>query len=369
MTDNGTPALSATQSFTVTVNGVNSAPVLTQPSNMTVNEGATADQTLTATDPDAGDVLTFSKVSGPAFMTVSAAGVVHLAPGSTDAGSYTASVKVSDNGSPSLSDTKSFSITVNETNRAPVANAGGPYTGSVGTAISFNGSGSSDPDGDALTYAWTFGDASTGSGATPSHAYAATGTYTVSLTVTDPGLLTGTASTTATISDFFAANVFFKSNLNYILPQMLGSYIRFEPIGNSFDVSNVILSSAAIRLTYNGITKNANCKNILDGDSNKNGKNEVRACFTKDDMKAMFTALPNGTTDVTLTLEADLTTGGKVRGTTVAHVVKFSSCTRDSCPWSLRTRSTRRPSCPSLSRSLESPRSRCSTSTGVWCGT
>ncbi len=308
----------------MTVNGVNSAPVLTQPSNMTVNEGATADQTLTATDPDAGDVLTFSKVSGPAFMTVSAAGVVHLAPGSTDAGSYTASVKVSDNGSPSLSDTKSFSITVNDANRAPVANAGGPYTGSVGTAISFNGSGSSDPDGDALTYAWTFGDASTGSGVTPSHAYAATGTYTVSLTVTDPGLLTGTASTTATISDFFAANVFFKKNINYILPQLLGAYIRFEPVGNSFNVNDVILSSSAIRLTYNGITKNANCKNILDGDSNANGKNEIRACFTQADMKAMFTSLPNGTTDVTLTLEADLSTGGKVRGTVVAHIVKFS---------------------------------------------
>jgi PKD repeat protein len=324
VTDNGVPALSSSQSFTVTVGAVNNAPVLIQPSNMTVNEGATADQTLTATDPDAADVLTFSKVSGPAFMTVSGAGVVHLAPGSTDAGTYTASVKVSDNGTPSLSDTKSFSITVNETNRAPVANAGGPYSGSVGTVISFNGTGSSDPDGDALTYAWNFGDASTGTGPTPSHAYAATGVYTVSLTVTDPGLLTGTATTTATISDFFAANVFFFKNINYMLPQVLGSYIRFEPIAGSFNVNDVILSSSAIRLTYNGVTKNANCKNILDGDSNTNGIAEIRACFTQSDMKALFSALPNGTTDVTLTLEADLTTGGKVRGTTVAHVVKFS---------------------------------------------
>ena len=322
VTDNGVPVLSASQTFTVTVTNVNSAPVLTQPSNMTVNEGATADQTLTATDPDAGDVLTFSKVSGPVFMTVSGAGVVHLAPGSTDAGVYPASVKVSDNGSPSLSDTKSFQITVNETNRAPVANAGGPYTGNVGGTINFNGSGSSDPDGDALTYAWNFGDGGTGTGVTVGHAYAATGVYTVTLRVTDPGLLYGDASTTATVADFFAASVFFYKNLNYMFPQILGSYIRMEPIAGSFNVNDVLLSS--LKVTYNGVSKMAACKNIIDGDSNKNGIIEIRACFTKDDMKSLFSSLPNGTTDVTLTLEGTLTTGGTVRGTTTAHVVKFS---------------------------------------------
>src|SRR5437762_3528960 len=64
-------------------------PQLAQPADMTVDEGATADQTITGTDPD-GDPLTFSKVSlGPTFMTVTttnpgtgtAAGNVHLAPG------------------------------------------------------------------------------------------------------------------------------------------------------------------------------------------------------------------------------------------------------------------------------------------------
>ena len=37
----------------------------------------------------------------------------------------------------------------------------------------------------ALTYAWDFGDGSTGSGVSPQHTYAAGGTYTVTLTVTD----------------------------------------------------------------------------------------------------------------------------------------------------------------------------------------
>ncbi|MDH5616518.1 MAG: PKD domain-containing protein, partial [Acidimicrobiia bacterium] len=42
-------------------------------------------------------------------------------------------------------------------NRAPVADPGGPYTGTVGVAVSFDGSGSSDDHG-IVSYAWDFGD-------------------------------------------------------------------------------------------------------------------------------------------------------------------------------------------------------------------
>ena len=47
-----------------------------------------------------------------------------------------------------------FSITVNEVNRPPVADAGGPYTGVEGSAISLDASGSFDPDLDAVIYEW-----------------------------------------------------------------------------------------------------------------------------------------------------------------------------------------------------------------------
>ncbi len=81
----------------------------------------------------------------------------------------------------------------------PVANAGGPYTGTVGTPVQFNGSGSFDPDGTVNSYSWNFGDGTTGTGATPTHAYSAAGVYTVTLTVTDNAAQTGSIQTTASI--------------------------------------------------------------------------------------------------------------------------------------------------------------------------
>ena len=61
-------------------------------------------------------------------------------------------------------------------------------------------SASTDPDGSIASYAWTFGDGSTGTGVTAQHAYAAAGTYTVTLTVTDNSGATGTISHPVTVT-------------------------------------------------------------------------------------------------------------------------------------------------------------------------
>ena len=77
---------------------------------------------------------------------------------------------------------------------APIANAGGPYSGIEGVAVNFNGSASSSPAGTTLTYAWNFGDGATGTGVSPAHTYTAWGTYTAALTVTDSNNVTNTAT-------------------------------------------------------------------------------------------------------------------------------------------------------------------------------
>src|SRR5436190_2012844 len=71
VTDNGVPALSATNSFTVTVREVNVAPVLSVPANQTIDELSALAVTASATDADVpANTLTFSLVSPPAGMTI-----------------------------------------------------------------------------------------------------------------------------------------------------------------------------------------------------------------------------------------------------------------------------------------------------------
>ena len=87
---------------------------------------------------------------------------------------------------------------------APTANAGGPYTGTASSAVTFNGSGSYDPQNQTLTYNWSFGDGGVSSGSgdsKPTHTYTTAGTFTVTLTVTDTSNLSSQpATTTAAIS-------------------------------------------------------------------------------------------------------------------------------------------------------------------------
>ncbi len=96
-------------------------------------------------------------------------------------GSYSVSLSATD--ALGLSATANTSAVIAA--QAPSANAGGPYATSVGTPVSFDGSASSDPQGQMLAYAWDFGDGTTGTGAQQSHFYANHGAYTATLTVTD----------------------------------------------------------------------------------------------------------------------------------------------------------------------------------------
>jgi DNA/RNA endonuclease G (NUC1) len=90
-------------------------------------------------------------------------------------------------------------IAVESDTRPPLAATDGPYSGFMNLAIAMSAAGSSDPDGDALTYAWDFGDGATGSGASVTHAYGAAGSYTVTVTVTDTRGLVDVVTTSVTV--------------------------------------------------------------------------------------------------------------------------------------------------------------------------
>ena len=123
-------------------------PGQTQPVGTTVQLDGTG-----STDPD-GNPLTFTWtfLSTPANSTATLSGANTSTPSfSIDkAGTYTVQLTVSD-GSLSSTDT----VVISTSNSAPVSNAGSDTSGQVGSTVALDGSGSSDVDGNPLTYTWT----------------------------------------------------------------------------------------------------------------------------------------------------------------------------------------------------------------------
>ncbi|HTK70456.1 MAG TPA: putative Ig domain-containing protein [Candidatus Eisenbacteria bacterium] len=156
VTDNGSPPLSDSETITITVAASNQPPVLDQPADMTVTAGLTADQLLHATDACEATTLTFSKVSGPAFVTVGTNGNVHVAPGSADVGTHSVTVAVSDDGTPVLVDQKTFTVTVTPNSAQPVLQQPANMTVDEGVVADQTLIGS-DPDNAPLTFTKTSG--------------------------------------------------------------------------------------------------------------------------------------------------------------------------------------------------------------------
>ena len=172
VTDNQA-ATSAPTSRTVGVTPPNQPPT----ANFTFScSTLTCTFTSTSSDPD-GSIASYSWNFGDATSST----LQNPSHSYGAAGSYTVTLRVTDNQG-AQSTTTSKTVTVTAPNQPPTAS----FTRSCnGLSCAFNSSGSSDPDGTIASYSWTFGDGGTSTAANPSHAYAAGGTYTVTLRVTD----------------------------------------------------------------------------------------------------------------------------------------------------------------------------------------
>ena len=109
---------SATKTFTITVNASNTAPVVGTVANQTTNEDTAKILTLSGTDSD-GDSLTYSAISGSSQVTSNMSGAsLYLTPAANWSGSSVITIKANDG--IVYSATKTFTLTVNAVNDAPV---------------------------------------------------------------------------------------------------------------------------------------------------------------------------------------------------------------------------------------------------------
>jgi hypothetical protein len=123
VTDNGVPVMSDVRTFQVTVSEVNVAPNIASISSQTVDELTTLTLQVVATDSDMPtNQLTYSLQAGsPAGASIDpATGAFTWTPTETQGpGEYDITVMVTDNGSPSLSGSHTFHVSVGEVNTAP----------------------------------------------------------------------------------------------------------------------------------------------------------------------------------------------------------------------------------------------------------
>jgi PKD repeat protein/RNA polymerase subunit RPABC4/transcription elongation factor Spt4 len=154
------PALNAPSTITVTVRYYNDSPV----------KGAAV--TLTKTGG------TLSEMSG----TTNNYGVFTSAFTSSLPGAFTITAAASKTNYTS----GSASIQVSVANDPPVAKfIASNMSGDMPLKVSFDASGSMDPDGSIVQYSWDFGDGGTDSGIKVSHTYETNGSFLAALTVTD----------------------------------------------------------------------------------------------------------------------------------------------------------------------------------------
>lgn len=118
----------------------------------------------------------------------------------TDPGDYTVSLTVTDD--LNNEDTTTAEIAVSTTENVPPSADidANPTSGEAPLEVSFDASGSSDPDGKIESYYWDLGDGSTSGQESGTYTYSDQGEYTVTLTVTDDGGATDTASVTISVS-------------------------------------------------------------------------------------------------------------------------------------------------------------------------
>lgn len=223
--DSGTPPRTSTATVTVIVDDFNEFDPLIDDATLQLDENSSSTaplHTVQAVDGDSSQTHDYSITAGninDAFSIDQDNGEISINDPSQlnheENPEFTLIVESTDNGTPTRSDSATITITINDVNEPPVANAGGPYSIDGGAALQVDASASMDVDAqDELSFEWDFNrdgavDFTTTSAidrvewSVLEGLNLAIGTQTIDLQVTDTADHAQAASASLTISDTF----------------------------------------------------------------------------------------------------------------------------------------------------------------------
>jgi glucose/arabinose dehydrogenase len=127
-----------------------------------------------------------------------------------------------------------------EQNQAPIAVGTADQVSGPGFSVTFSSAGSKDPEGQPITFLWTFGDGSTSSEANPVHVYARAGQYTVRLEVSDGVTSTQAPPISVTLGNAPTATILNPTNAT---PFRAGDVISFTGTGTDIEDGSLPLSA------------------------------------------------------------------------------------------------------------------------------
>ena len=255
---------SAAATVTVTASVGNAAPVANAGITQHVVTGTPVTLDGSGSSDADGDLLIYSwaLTSRPGGSAAALSGAAGARPSFTPdlAGSYIFSLVVSDGKESSAAATATVIATASDTNAAPVAHAGVAQSVVVGKAVTLDGSGSSDANGDLLTFGWAFTSKPGGSGAGLSSATAVhptftpdvAGAYVIRLIVNDGKTNSAAASVLVTASTASVANAAPVADAGSAQNVNTGSVVTLDGSGSSDADGDLLSFSWAFSARPNG---------------------------------------------------------------------------------------------------------------------
>lgn len=282
--------------------GSGAHPVVNAPWTVQAYEGIPCSIRVEVLDTDRDPIETVTldegalppgESSSMEFDPVSRTALLHYLPGFTASRVEPYSLTFrAQSGSPSLSGTAVTQLTVLNTNRGPIASAGGPYIGTVNRPVVLTGAPSYDPDGDPLVAAWDFGDGATSAVLSPQHSYTSAGSYRVILTVTDESAADND-TTNATIEDGLSPRLF-STGADSILSLVSGRpswCLYLEAAAQEFHPSDVDPEQVALWYDGSGAIDSTGIRGgsvVAGSDVDGNEVPELTLCFSREKLRDLF---------------------------------------------------------------------------------